>query len=73
MKVLSEDSYLLSGGRRVFIIASPVECKRTFEDFVQAVGKEIYIDDEKYQIDGVEMHMPATPIKVGEFIGILVK
>jgi hypothetical protein len=37
------------------------------------VGEVVRIDGETFEVVAIEMHMPATPIREGEEIGLFVK
>lgn len=70
-KLKSNDRFEVRGGI-VFTTNSPVECDRNLESFVEHAGKEIDIDGTVYKILGVDMFMPATPLRIDEKIAILV-
>ena len=55
----------------VFMVDSPVSADRTQAAVLAAIGNKILIDGLEYKPVGVEMFMPATPVWVGERIGLL--
>jgi len=65
------DSYPVAGGR-VFIIESPIEAPRDRDAYQAALGR-FAIDGVEYVAAGFEWKQPATPIAVGEHIGIVVR
>ena len=56
-----------------FLINSPVSVERDGKSIFEAIGETILIDGKEYKIKGIEMYMPATPVRIGEEIGILVQ
>lgn len=56
-----------------FVIASPVECRRTIEACKGAFGEIVSIDGEEYIIKSFGFFMPAFPISIGENILVLVQ
>ena len=61
----------LEEGKIIFIVRSPIEAPRIMKEYISALGKKIKIDGEIYVVKGIEWHLPATPVSIGEYIAIL--
>lgn len=70
--VKSLDQYKITGRGTVFVIPSPVTAERTLEAMKAAVGERIIINSVEYNVVSFDMYLPATPVRIGENIGILV-
>ena len=69
----SLDRFEVKGRGTVFCIESPVKAERNHKAMMDALNGSIKIDGIKYEPLGFEWHVPATPVYVGEKIGVLVK
>lgn len=71
--VSSLDRFELKERGTVFIIESPVKADRKHKAMMESLQGKIKIDGIEYTPLGFEWHLPATPVSVGEKIGVLVK
>lgn len=71
--VESKDKFYLKGKGTVLVIPSPVESNRDFKSYSKAIGGSIEIDKVVYKPISFEWYALATPISVGEMIGVLVQ
>lgn len=55
---------------KVFVVKSPLSCNRN--DVLNFLGEKVEIDGVEYNPIGVEVFSLATPLHIGESIGILV-
>jgi len=70
--VKSLDSFTFEGRGTVFIIESPATAKRNSAAMRKSIGERINIDGVEYFVKGFDMHLPATPVSIGERIAIWV-
>lgn len=70
--IKSLDTYEIEGRGIVFYIESPVTVERNYKSMMAVLGGVIEIDGKEYVPKGFEWHVPATPVYVGEKIGVLV-
>lgn len=54
----------------MFVVESPLSCNRN--DILDFLGKNVEIDGVEYEVLGVETLSLATPLHIGENVGVLV-
>lgn len=56
----------------VFVIKCPVTAERSMKALHEAIGPVLLIDGIEYRPKAYEIRLPATPVRIGEKIGVLV-
>lgn len=69
-RFMSLSSFEIKERGRVFVVESPFSCNRN--DVLNFLGGKVEIDGVEYNPIGVEVFSLATPLHIGETIGILV-
>lgn len=69
----SIDKFEINGRGTLFVVESPVSADRNFKSMRSALGYVVEIDSNQYEPIGFEMNMPATTVRIGERIGIMVR
>lgn len=75
--LVSEGQWTITGRGTVFGIRMPIVCDRAMmgdKGVLAALGgNPITVNGQKWRLKAVEMFMPATPIGIGESVGLLVE
>lgn len=68
MKKFRSLSSYTAGGRQMFCVLNPCQCR----NFQHLIGSDVEIDDQQWRITGVEHYAKLPPFREGERIGLAV-